>query len=196
MSQYSVDTLSLPYIHFVTWFGCTLPCFLLISDESSPFFSPDACVMPILLYECETDWLMTCTDGNVESFQAKRRLKWPKHHSNTAALVVVGMQTVRSTILESCMGFLQKVLNAGSAATGQMWSESPPYGTSGEASWMGETLGCSLRLWGLTYQGASVVEQGIEPPLAGKQLLGAGANTRDRLGADSVPTCELGHQFF
>ena len=76
--------------------------------------------MPILLYECETDWLMTCTDGNVESFQAKRRLKWPKHHSNTAALVVVGMQTVRSTILESCMGFLQKVLNAGSAATGQM----------------------------------------------------------------------------
>ena len=61
---------------------------------------------------------------------------------------------------------------------------------------MGETLGCSLRLWGLTYQGASVVEQGIEPPPAGKQPLGAGANTRDRLGADSAPTCELGHQFF
>ena len=32
-------------------------------------------------------------------------------------------------------------------ATGQM-SESPPYCTSGEASWMGETLGCSVRLWG------------------------------------------------
>ena len=32
----------------------------------------------------------------VESFQAelaKRVLKWPKHHSNTAAIVVVGMQT-------------------------------------------------------------------------------------------------------
>ena len=29
---------------------------------------------------------------------------------------------------------------------------------------MGETVGCSLRPWGLTYQGAPVVEQGIEPP--------------------------------
>ena len=54
----------------------------------------------------------------VESFQAelaKRVLKWPKHHSNTAAMVVVGMQTVRSIIiLERKLGFLQKVLNAGS----------------------------------------------------------------------------------
>ena len=51
----------------------------------------------------------------VESFRAelaKRVLKWPKHHSNTAALIVVGMQTVRSTILERKLGFLQKVLNA------------------------------------------------------------------------------------
>ena len=31
-------------------------------------------------------------------------------------------------------------------ATGQMWSESPPYCTSEEASWMGKSLGCSLRL--------------------------------------------------
>ena len=42
-----------------------------------------------------------------------------------------------------------------------------PYSTSGEASWMGKSLGCSLRLWGLTYQGAPVVEQGIEPPWEG-----------------------------
>ena len=53
----------------------------------------------------------------VESFQAelaKRVLKWLKHHSNTAALVVVGMQTVRSMILERKLGFLQKILNADS----------------------------------------------------------------------------------
>ena len=49
----------------------------------------------------------------VESFLAelaKRVLKWPKHHSNTAAMVVVGMQTVRSTILERKLGFLQRVV--------------------------------------------------------------------------------------
>ena len=43
----------------------------------------------------------------VESFQAelaKGVLKWPSHHSNTAAMVVVGMQTVRSTILERKLG--------------------------------------------------------------------------------------------
>ena len=53
----------------------------------------------------------------VESFLAelaKRVLKWLKHHSNTAAMVVVGMQTVKSTILERKLGFLQKVLNVGS----------------------------------------------------------------------------------
>ena len=73
--------------------------------------------MPILLYGCE-NWLMThALIEKVESFQAelaKRVLKWLKHHSNTEALVVVGMQTVRSTILERKLGFLQKILNADS----------------------------------------------------------------------------------
>ena len=58
----------------------------------------------------------TCTDGEGGIFPGrigKRVLKWPKHHSTTA-LVVVGMQKVRSTILERKLGFLQKVLNAGS----------------------------------------------------------------------------------
>ena len=53
----------------------------------------------------------------VESFQtelAKRILKRPKHHSNNAAMVVVGMETVRSTILERKLGFLHRVLNTGS----------------------------------------------------------------------------------
>ena len=44
-------------------------------------------------------------------------------------------------------------------AIGQMWSESRPYCTSGEASRMGKTLGCGLRLWGLAYQGAPVVSR-------------------------------------
>ena len=50
--------------------------------------------------------------AEVESFQAELAKRVPKHRSNTAALVVVGMQTVRSTILERKLGFLQKVLNA------------------------------------------------------------------------------------
>ena len=52
-----------------------------------------ACVMPILLYGCE-NWLMThALMEKVESFLAelaKRVLKWPKHHSNTAAVVASG----------------------------------------------------------------------------------------------------------
>ena len=42
------------------------------------------------LYECEK-WLMTHALMEKESFQAEfveRVLKWLKHHSNTAALVV------------------------------------------------------------------------------------------------------------
>ena len=53
----------------------------------------------------------------MESFRAelaKRVLKWSKHHSNSAAFAVVGMQTVRSTILERKLGIPQKVLIAGS----------------------------------------------------------------------------------
>ena len=69
-------------------------------------------ILDALLYGCE-NWLMThALMEKVESFQAelaKRVLKWPKHHSNTAAMVVVGIQTVRSTFLERKLGFLQRV---------------------------------------------------------------------------------------
>jgi len=53
----------------------------------------------------------------VESFQAelaKRVLKWPKHHSNTAALMATGLQSMRSRILERKLGFLQGVLDGSS----------------------------------------------------------------------------------
>ena len=91
----------------------------------------DACVMPVLMYGCE-NWLLTHTlVEKLESFQAelaKRVLKWPKHHSNTAALVAVGMQSVKSRILERKLGFLHKVLGASSGCVSgrvvDSWSDS------------------------------------------------------------------------
>ena len=48
----------------------------------------ESCVMPVLLYGSE-NWILTDTMiERIESFQgelAKRVLKYPKHHSNTAA---------------------------------------------------------------------------------------------------------------
>ena len=51
----------------------------------------------------------------MESFQAelvKRVLKLLSHHSNTAALVVIGVQSMKSWILERKLGFLQQILSA------------------------------------------------------------------------------------
>ena len=128
-----------------------------------------------------------CTDGESGIFPGRRTvLKWPKHHSNTAALVVVGMQVqsvcvsgrwveaMCDSISSLCLvrecreleemhvwfslhcqvaeGRIDVGKELGDqesglcTATGQIWSESPPYCTSGEASWMGKSLGCSLRL--------------------------------------------------
>ena len=45
-----------------------------------------------------------------ESFQgelAKRILKWPKHHSNTAAIVALELSTMRCQILLRKLAFLQ-----------------------------------------------------------------------------------------
>ena len=44
----------------------------------------------------------------LESFQgelAKRMLKWPKYHPNTAACVTVGVQSVKSRVLERKLSF-------------------------------------------------------------------------------------------
>ena len=53
----------------------------------------------------------------LESFQgelAKRILCWPKHRSNTAATLAVGLHSVKSKVLEAKLSFLQKILDRGS----------------------------------------------------------------------------------
>ena len=73
----------------------------------------ETCVMPVLLYGSE-NWILTerCLD-QLDSFlgeMAKRALKWPKHFSNTAALMALGMETARSKILIRKLGFLRRQL--------------------------------------------------------------------------------------
>ena len=59
----------------------------------------EVCVLPVLLYGSD-NWVLTpALMERLESLQgelAKRMLKWPRHHSNTAACVTVGLQSVRS----------------------------------------------------------------------------------------------------
>ena len=74
----------------------------------------EMCVMPILLYGSE-NWILT--EGMVkklETFQGelvKRILKWPKHLSNTAAIVALEVPTMRCRILVAKLGFLARVLS-------------------------------------------------------------------------------------
>ena len=75
----------------------------------------ECCVIPVLLYGCET-WILTeplCQ--KLESLQSelvKRMLKWPKHLSNTAALTTLEVPTVRSQVLLRKMSFLHRVMNS------------------------------------------------------------------------------------
>ena len=59
----------------------------------------ECCVMPILMYGSEK-WILTeVLIDKLEAFQGelvKRVLKWPKHHSNTAAITALEMPTMRS----------------------------------------------------------------------------------------------------
>ena len=77
----------------------------------------EVCVMPVLLNGCE-NWILTqALLERIESFQgelAKRNMKWPRHHSSSAAIVAVGVQSMRSKILERKLGFLRQVLRSGS----------------------------------------------------------------------------------
>ena len=69
----------------------------------------ETCVVPILLYGSE-NWIMTeSLMKRLEGFQgelAKRILIWPKHHSNTAAIVALQLPTVRCRILLRKLAFL------------------------------------------------------------------------------------------
>ena len=66
---------------------------------------------PVLLYGCE-NWLLSdvlidqlnCLLGEL----AKRALKWPKHHSNTAAMVALGIELAEARMLERKLGFLAR----------------------------------------------------------------------------------------
>ena len=75
----------------------------------------ECCVIPILLYEAE-NWIMAeHLWQKLESFQArlvKRMLRWPEHHSNTAALLAVDASTIRSRALIVKLRFLQRVMKS------------------------------------------------------------------------------------
>ena len=61
-----------------------------------------------MLYGAE-NWILTpVLIDRLESFQgelAKRILCWPKHHSNTAATLAVGLHSVKSKVLELKLSF-------------------------------------------------------------------------------------------
>ena len=44
---------------------------------------------------------------------AKRALRWPKHHSNTAAVTALEMESVRSQLLVRKLGFLKRMVRDG-----------------------------------------------------------------------------------
>ena len=52
----------------------------------------------------------------------KRVLKWPKHHSNTAAITALEMLTMRSRLLVTKLGFLRWVMESSSGSfSGRVW---------------------------------------------------------------------------
>ncbi len=66
--------------------------------------------MPVLLYRCENWIVKESLINQLNSFLgelAKRCLRWPKHHSNTAAHVALDLESVRSRLL---LGFLRRCM--------------------------------------------------------------------------------------
>ena len=81
----------------------------------------DTCVIPVLLYGCE-NWILTdALLGKLASFlgwAAKRALKWPAHFSNTAALVCLGMESMKAKIFTRKLAFLKHLLDEESVGNG------------------------------------------------------------------------------
>ena len=68
----------------------------------------ETCVMPVLLYGCENWILKERLINQLNSFLgelAKRCLRWPKHHSNTAAQVALDLESIRLRLLLTKLGF-------------------------------------------------------------------------------------------
>ena len=49
---------------------------------------------------------------------AKRALRWPKHHFNTAAVTTLEMESVRSRLLVRKLGFLKRTVRDGATGVG------------------------------------------------------------------------------
>ena len=73
----------------------------------------NSCVVPILIFGSE-NWILTeSLLHKLEAFLgelAKRALKWPQHLSNTAAILALDMETMRSRILCRKLNFLKSLL--------------------------------------------------------------------------------------
>ena len=81
------------------------------------------CVMPVLLYGSENWVLSDKSITQLQSFlgeMAKRALKWPRHFSNTAALMVMGMESIQCSLLIRKLCFLKRHLCRDTDAVGPL----------------------------------------------------------------------------
>ena len=69
--------------------------------------------MLVLLYGSE-NWILTgALLKKLEAFQGKlvkKVLKWPKHHSNTAAIATLDVPTMKCRVLVKKLGFLKRLM--------------------------------------------------------------------------------------
>ena len=74
--------------------------------------SLETCVMPVLMYMYGSEnWILTerCVDLLVSFLWeiAKRALKWPKHFSNSAALLTTGLEVMYSRLMTRKLSYLR-----------------------------------------------------------------------------------------
>ena len=95
---------------FATQFG-SVGTFQGVLNPASSKSVIETCIMPVLLYGCENWILKERPISQLNSFLgelAKRCLRWPKHHSNTAAQVALDVESIRSRLLFTKLGFLRR----------------------------------------------------------------------------------------
>ena len=72
----------------------------------------ETCVMPVLLFGCILKERLINQLNSFLGELAKRCLSWPKYHSNTAAQVALDLESLRSRLLLTKLGFLRRsILN-------------------------------------------------------------------------------------